>query len=324
MSGTGQKKVGNIGAGNEQHKTNGAKQQEQQRSHLTHHLGVEWQSYSPQLDSVAELRRIGLQDAVGNRIYIRIGAGQGDAGLQPRQDAVIEIVAHIGQFLPREAHGDKDISRIALFHPAKGKRETAGHDANYRVGLAVERHRAADDAAITAEVALPQRIAQDCKRVSRLVFFRRKGAPQQRLHPQQRKQIAIDAFGRDAFGLALPRKVKLPAAKGGDRFKHLVLTLELDHVRSANRNWVGTGQRNILLQHDQAVWILVRQGAQDDRVHDAEDGRVRADPERKRERRDSGKAGTAAQLAKAVADILQNVFQVVYSAHVPALLFDLL
>src|SRR5439155_10246818 len=56
MSGTGQKKVGNIGAGNEQHKTNGAKQQEQQRSHLTHHLGVEWQSYSPQLDSVAELR----------------------------------------------------------------------------------------------------------------------------------------------------------------------------------------------------------------------------------------------------------------------------
>ena len=68
---------------------------------------------------------------------------------------------------------------------------------------------------------------------------------------------------------------------------------------------------------------LDRQHAQHHGVDHAENRGVHADAERKRERRDSGKARTAAQLAKAVADILQKVFQVVYSAHITALLFDL-
>ena len=74
----------------------------------------------------------------------------------------------------------------------------------------------------------------------------------------------------------------------------------------------------------QLLRTLDRQHAQHHGVDHAENRGVHANPERKRERRDSGKARTATQLANAVADILQKVFQVVYSAHITALLFDLL
>src|SRR5439155_578267 len=73
----------------------------------------------------------------------------------------------------------------------------------------------------------------------------------------------------------------------------------------------------------QFLWIRHRKPAEQQRLNDGEDRRVRPDAESEGHDGYNRETRTAAQLAKAVADILQKVFQIVYSAHVAALLFDL-
>jgi hypothetical protein len=47
-----------------------------------------------------------------------------------------------------------------------------------------------------------------------------------------------------------------------------------------------------------------RQGAHECFIHDAEDGRIRADAERERQHRDEGKAGMLAEHPRAIAQVL--------------------
>jgi hypothetical protein len=61
-----------------------------------------------------------------------------------------------------------------------------------------------------------------------------------------------------------------------------------------------------------------------DGVHDAEDGCVRADAEGKRDNSDRGEAGRSAQHAQAVADILGQCFEEAHAERVAAVLFDLI
>ena len=55
-----------------------------------------------------------------------------------------------------------------------------------------------------------------------------------------------------------------------------------------------------------AVGFGIRQRAQQNSVHNAEDRRRRADAECQRDDRDSGKAGTLAQHAQAIANVLKQ------------------
>ena len=213
---TAQEKVGDIGAGDEQDKAHSAQQQEQECSDLAHHLAAERQSHGAKLYPVAELRRVSLEDSISNRFDVGVGAGQANAGLQSRQDAVIEIVTFIGQFLAREGHGNEDVRRVALLHALEGEGKASRHDADHRIGLAVQRHRPPDDPGVRTEAPLPQRVSQDGDRVPGLIFVGRKRASEHWLYAQQRKQAGVDTLGGDALGLAFSREVELPAAESGN------------------------------------------------------------------------------------------------------------
>ena len=56
----------------------------------------------------------------------------------------------------------------------------------------------------------------------------------------------------------------------------------------------------------QAIRLPVRERAQDDRVHDAEDDRGRADPQRQAKQGSDTKAGGAKQASKGIADVLAH------------------
>ena len=62
-----------------------------------------------------------------------------------------------------------------------------------------------------------------------------------------------------------------------------------------------------LKRGDEALRFREGQGPQQDRVHDAEDGRVRADPERDRRERHGREARAAGEPARAEAQVLQQL-----------------
>jgi hypothetical protein len=73
-----------------------------------------------------------------------------------------------------------------------GKRKAGGHDADHRVGLAIQLDRFVQNAAIAAKVTLPNLITQHRNVVlARLLLAGQKGAPQQRLHAEDLKKLSV-------------------------------------------------------------------------------------------------------------------------------------
>jgi hypothetical protein len=66
---------------------------------------------------------------------------------------------------------------------------------------------------------------------------------------------------------------------------------------------------------DNPVWLFVRQRPEQDRVDDAEDGRVGADPQGQGDNRHQRKAGILAELTQAVSDIVPNAAHGVSPVH---------
>ncbi len=73
------------------------------------------------------------------------------------------------------------------------------------------------------------------------------------------------------------------------------------------------------LKLHQAVWLGVGERLQQNCVYDGEDGGVRADAQGQRGDRRSREAGTAAQHAKRVTYVLQQVFEKLRVAHLELL-----
>jgi len=59
--------------------------------------------------------------------------------------------------------------------------------------------------------------------------------------------------------------------------------------------------RDALRHHHQLFWISIREGSQKDRIHEAVDGRVRANPQSEREHHHDCEAGVVPKLARSVA-----------------------
>ena len=78
-------------------------------------------------------------------------------------------------------------------------------------------------------------------------------------------------------------------------------------VLIGHRAGIRGGERQIgarFADPDQALGFRIRQRPQQHRIDDAEEGRVRADPDREQEDGDGGEPGTLADRAKRVAEIL--------------------
>ncbi len=124
------------------------------------------------------------------------------------------------------------------------------------------------------------------------------------MYPKQREQVRVHTVDVDALRFGSSRQVKLAAPEGGQRFKRVILALQLNHVRSADGNRVGNGLGNPLLDHHEPVGRPVRQGAQYNGIHHAEDCRTGTDAECQGEHRKNCKPRLVAQHAVGIAKIL--------------------
>ena len=177
------------------------------------------------------------------------------------------------------------------------------------------------------EHGLPEGMADDDDFfVARLVVVGSDGSAEFRSGLESSKEIAIDSGRADAFCRALRSQTQDRLTEGGHILKRVTFLLQVVEVGVSGAedfDWqfeLRIGRVEI----DQPARISVRQGADEHRIHQAEDGRACADAEGKREYRGYGEAGALAQCAQAIAQVLHGLFDPQQRAFVAMCLFCLL
>ena len=131
----------------------------------------------------------------------------------------------------------------------------------------------------------------------------------------------IEVGGSGPTG-ALAQAAAIGRVVGGDAVQSVVLIFPIDVVSASGG--FGFERRDRFGNPNQPVAVRIGQRPQHHGVHNAENRSIGADAQRQREHRDRCKARISAQLPQAITDVLQEILDIVYSAHIPALLFDLL
>ena len=304
-----QEQVGDVRASDQEDAAHGAKQNEQRLPDLTHDLLLE------RNDRRAPLRvHLGALRGGLRRDRFHLGARRLDRNVGPQAGDGLVVAA-----LARRARG-VDLDRDEELGAQVRERETRRHDAGDDAQRAVDRDLLADHARVAAVAPLPEPVSQHhARRNAEDVFFRQDRPAQERRHAEDAEEVGRDAQTQELLGLAQRGEVHRDLVERGDRLERAVArapveeVLGLDHVRRV-------AVRRNLPDHDQAVLVVKRQGAEQDRVHHGENCRARADPEREGGHGDERERGTLPEHAPAVARVLRDALD---GAPAPDLARDL-
>ena len=181
-------------------------------------------------------------------------------------------------------------------------------DADDFNGLAIQRNRAADNPGIRGEHPPPESVAQDRDR-------RRIGhgllGPE---CPAQRQRSAKNVQRRDSDRRGTdPLRVSrcsrnIDGARGHGRERHraaLFRVVQELRVREARRR----ASVPPVPDRDETLGLSIRQGTQQHRIHDTEDRRVGANPERERNDGDRHEPNVPSHATKGVCDVLAELIQ---------------
>jgi hypothetical protein len=123
---------------------------------------------------------------------------------------------------------------------------------------------------------------------------------------QDVEKLGRDADAAELFGVARACDREAFAAKCRDAGERSIVVAKR-FVRDDRKRRARPGARGIRAGNDnQTLGFMEREGTQQERVDDAEDGGVRAYSERQREHRDGRKAGALAHHADTVTETLQH------------------
>src|SRR5215213_10050296 len=148
------------------------------------------------------------------------------------------------------------------------KLKASRHHADDGISLAVQVEWLADDAVVTAEPSLPERVTQHYY-MARTGLVLRAGecTPELWRDAEQWEEVRGDETSFESFRFARAGQVETFIRDRGHAFEECVLIAPVDEVCRRRRVvWVAK-LGGILPHHYQAFGILVRQGPQQDRVH---------------------------------------------------------
>jgi hypothetical protein len=182
------------------------------------------------------------------------------------------------------------------------------HNADAGIRMAVEFEGSADDAGLAVEVGLPHVVAEHGHVVfAGLVFARAVGAAEDGRDAEDIEEIvrSLDPLQRNRTGgrLEIDALIRRDARDSGE---DVVLRAEVFETGQGERLGVALARER--LRDVDAIRLTIRQRAQDHRINDAEDGGGCADAERQSQNRNQSESGRFAQLAKGVANILEDRF----------------
>ena len=273
----------------------------------------------------------GPEDRRRHRGELRVGAIDGPAWLQPAEDAEPPCRSRIHPSLPIVAERrfgaerERDVERAADLETVKAR----GRDADDFGRTRVERDGASDDRGIAAVGPAPEAVPEDrARRAASAIVLRRQQPAGRGAHAERVEELAADPEALGETRLAAVGEVEGLPAPDEEAVEGVLPRLELapDRLRHGRVPGLEIAARAVHVgqpDFEQARRIGDRQGAKTHGVHDLEERRVRADPEREREDRDQREAGIAAEETQRVAHVLRGVLEPASAPDVARRFLDL-
>src|SRR5258708_23845116 len=192
----------------------------------------------------------------------------------------------------------------------KGGAKGGGYDSNHSEWTFVQVNRSSGDLGICTEPTPPQIFAHESHaRSTLLAVLGEKDASRQWLNIQKCKELRSHD-GRVHNGrLDAARQRELVRYVSRHFAKDMMLRPPLFEIQIRTARLRYSLLRVRLKGGKQLFGIRIRQRLQEHCINDAENGRVRANAESKREYGDRGEAGILPQHAEAVAHVLQKSFE---------------
>ena len=193
----------------------------------------------------------------------------------------------------------------------KRELESRTHDADDRVGFAIELDVAANHCRIGAEMVAPERIANDnFVIVAGLILALDEGAAQQGLCTKYREQSIGRRNERHVNGLAGSGQGVTAKAVSRHAFEAVSLGTPVEKISRRNGKQGNAGKaclRRCVIELDEAIRLIEGKWAQKYGIYHAEDCRVRANPQSEYKNGYRGKSRALAQSPPAIPDVLQQI-----------------
>ena len=311
---TRQQERGHVGARDEHHARDGAKQDEQRRTHVADEIVAQ----RPQVGAVVRvLCRVGLRQPRADEPQIFPRLPRRDVVAQPSEDAE-EVRGAERAVVVRERQRHDD---VWTRRPPELRRQHADDFER----MAVEGDGAADHRRIGAEALAPQRVGQQDDAVPPLdLLVGPEVAPQRRRDAKHAEKRGRHLERAHALGLADAGQVVRAGRRRLHGRRHRgerpVLSVPVEIVGRRHRAEPPALARALLGERHHAVGARVRQRPPQHRVDDAEDGGARADAKGEREQRDGGEPWLPDEHPRAEADVLPH--RVPHDAHASKLVAD--
>ena len=237
-------------------------------------------------------------------VHLRLRLVARDARLQLADDVVVLAVADLcGVGIQLERHDDLGVERAAeRRHHLAREVEALREHADHLIWLAVQDQRAADRGRIAAEAAHPGRVAEDGGAARAGGGVVRPEQPSEcGAGAEHRQQVGGRPDRADPLRCALAREVVVRADRDRELLEAAVARLHVEVLRGREPVLRDADAGRAVPQDHQAIGVRIGQRPQQQRARDAEDRRVRADPDRERQHDGAAKPGLRASERSACA-----------------------
>jgi len=264
----GEKQIGDVGAGDQQHETDGAEQQVQRAAHLLYRcLAQRHQRHGAQRTIAGHVAVGPFLGALGGEgVDLLLGNLDGDAIGEPAgyphdvESHLFEVLGLVG--LERQPHVD------ALSRQSLGRLELRTDDAGNHHGLTIDGNRLADDGGIGAPAPLPDTVPEHGNGGLAGELLAGEEAPEVGGGGEDGEELAGDACRIDLLGRAVAGDIDALVPHPGDGAEGI----------EAHQPLVVVGEVvGPLGKQNDPTRLGVRQAAQQHRIDDAEDGGGGAD-----------------------------------------------
>ena len=231
------------------------------------------------------------------------------ARLQLADDVVVLAVADRGGVgVELQRHDDFRVQGAAeRRHHFLGEVEALGEDADHLVRLAVQDQRAPHGARIAAEPAQPGGMSEDRGAAGAGRRVLRPGEPPVRgARAQHRQQVHGRADRAHPLGRAVPGQVVVRSDGDRELLEALVTRLDVEVLRGREPVFRDAQARRAVPEDHEPLRVRVRQRPQQQRARDAEDGGIRADPDRERQHDRHREAGAPDEPAQGVREVVDE------------------
>ena len=191
---------------------------------------------------------------------------------------------------------------------AHGEGELRAHHAHHGEGFAVQGDRTPDQGRVAAESPLPEPVRQHHDLLVPRDVVRGAERPAERRGDAERvEEVGGDAQAGQPLrrALALAPQDAAPVGEAGDRFEAAALVAVVAELREREGEALARGVARV--DPGEPLGRGERERLQQHGVHDAEQRRIGADPERQRDEREQREPGRVRQPSKRVTQVLDEV-----------------